>query len=99
MLIHAVQRSDVSPLQMPDRFKFEIVYFMTPSGERGAPRLGKDEYWIRLDEARRWLDDMVIEVVSPLDAASKAEVELSEDHEKWLEWMVTNEIEHVRLEP
>ena len=34
---------------------------------------------------------------SPLDAATKAEIELSEDHERWLEWMVEHQIQHIRL--
>jgi len=27
------------------RFKMEVVYFMTPSGEHGVPQLGPNEYW------------------------------------------------------
>jgi hypothetical protein len=83
---------------MPDRFKTEIVYFMTPAGERGAPSLGPREYWIRREDARQWLEDFVVAVVSPLDAESRAEFELSEDQEAWLEWMVAHDVQHVRLE-
>ena len=97
MQMIAVDRPEVPALEVPDRFKMEIVYFMTPSGEDGAPELAAGEYWIRLDDAKEWLDSMVVEVVSPLDAASKAEVELSEDHEVWLEWMVKHEIQRVRF--
>lgn len=82
---------------MPDRFRHEITYFMTPPGEHGVPKLPPNEYWIRLDDARRALDDGLIELVSPLDSASKAEIELSEEQEAWLEWMIKNGIEHVRL--
>ena len=28
----------------------------------------------------------------------KTEIELTEDHEAWLKWMVEHEIQHVRLE-
>jgi hypothetical protein len=84
---------------MSQRFRTEIVYFMTPQSTRSAPAtLGANEYWIALDDARRWLDELVVLVVSPLDSASKAEIELSEEHEAWLEWMVRNNIQHVRLE-
>ncbi len=98
MKIYAVDKPDLTPLEMPARFKLEVVYFMTPPGEHGVPKLPPGEYWIRLDDARRWLDEGAVYIVSPLDAASKAEVELSEDHERWLEWMVENEVEHVRLQ-
>jgi hypothetical protein len=98
MKVVAVDRPEVSPLEMSERFKFQIVYFMTPSGEHGAPALAPGEYWIRLDDARKWLEELVVYVVSPLDAASQAEIELTEEQEAWLEWLVANNIERVRLE-
>jgi len=100
MQVIPVDRPGVPPMAMSQRFRTEIVYFMTPAGTRGAPAtLASNEYWISLDDARRWLDDGVVLVVSPLDSASKAEIELSEEHETWLEWMVKNEIQQVRLDP
>jgi len=98
MRVFDAKRATLSPFEMPARFKTDIVYFITPSGEYGVPELPIGEYWVRLDDAKKWLDELVIEVISPLDAASKAEVELSEEQEAWLEWMVANQIEHVRLE-
>ena len=93
----AMDRSDVAALQMPDRFRKEIVYFMTPAEGADAPKLGKNEYWIRTEDAAKWLDDGVFTLVSPLDAESVAEVEITEDQETWLEWMVANKISTVRL--
>ncbi len=87
----------VEPLKMPDRFRKEIVYFMSPAEGEGAPKLGKDEYWIRATDAARWLEDGVFTLVSPLDAESVAEIELSEDQEIWLEWMVEHKICTVRI--
>jgi len=95
--VHAVGQ-DLPPLEMPGRFKHDVTYFMTPPGEQGVPPLGPGEYWIRLEDARRWLDEFVVLVVSPLDSESKAEIELTEEQESWLEWMVENEVEHIRLE-
>ncbi len=83
---------------MPARFKHDIAYFMTPPGERGVPALPAGEYWVALDDARRWLDDGVLVLVSPLDSENHTEAEITEDQEKWLEWMVANNLEHVRLE-
>jgi hypothetical protein len=51
-----------------------------------------------LDDAKTWLEDLVIEVVSPLSAEIKAEVEINEDQERWLQWLVSNNVEHVRIE-
>ena len=97
MHIQSVEKSDLPPFDMPDGFRMEIVYFMTPAGDEGVPKLAEGEYWIRLDDARRWLDEGVFSIVSPLDAASKAEIELTEEQESWLEWMVENELQHVRI--
>ena len=98
MRVYSVQQRDLPPFEMPARFRTQIAYFMTPSGECGAPELKPGEYWIRLDDARRWLDDGVVSIISPLDAEAKAEIELTDEQEAWLEWMMANRIEHVRLE-
>ena len=98
MRIVAVDGPDVPPLEILDRFRMEIVYFMTPAGERGAPAsLGDNEYWINLDDARRWLDEMVVYVVSPLDAENQAEIELTEYHEAFLQWLIEHNVQHVKL--
>ncbi len=97
VLVFAIIRPDVPPFKMPDRFRTDIAYFMTPAGEHGVPKLPPGEYWVRLDDSRRWLDDGVLSVVSPLDGLNRTEIELSDEQEAWLRWMVANEVEHVRL--
>jgi hypothetical protein len=98
MHIVAVDRPDLAPFAMPARFRLEIVYFMTVPGDNGAPaKLPEGEYWIDPAEAKRWLEDLVVCVVSPLDAAAKAEIPLTDDHEAWLQWLVDHDIKHIRL--
>ncbi|WP_425614833.1 hypothetical protein NA78x_004712 [Anatilimnocola sp. NA78] len=98
MHVVAVGRPEVPPLEMPARFRMEIVYFMTVPGEHGAPaKLAEGEYWIDPAEAKTWLDDLVICIVSPLDAASKAEIPLTDDHEAWLQWVVDHNVQHMKL--
>ncbi len=96
--IRAVGRSDVPPLTMPDRFRTDIAYFMSVPGEKGVPPLGQGEYWVRLSDARVWLDEGVIYLVSPLDSQNKTEVEITEEQEDWLRWMVEHEVQQIRLE-
>lgn len=96
MLVHAVGK-DIAPFTMPARFRTDVAYFITPAGEPGVPALGTDEYFVRLSDSRKWLEELVVRVVSPLSAEAQAELELTEDQEAWLEWLVQNEIEHVRL--
>ncbi len=96
--IRAVDRDDVAPLEMPERFRREVVYFMTPADGPDAPMLGPNEYWIEPDNIARWLDDGVFSVVSPLDAEAVAEIELSEDQERWLEWLQQYGLSRIRIE-
>lgn len=99
MKIVSLDHPEAPPLEMPARFRTEIVYFMTPAGSRTAPaQLGPDEYWIDAADAKTWLDELVISIVSPLDAASTADIELSDDHERFLEWLLAHHVQHVRLE-
>lgn len=100
MLLTAAPPSTAPPLTLPDRFRMEIVYFMTPPGDRGAPAdLADHEYWIDLTEARQWLDEGVVYVVSPLDAENQAEIELTEYHEAFLQWLLTHHINRVKIVP
>jgi len=94
----AVDQPHIAPLKMPERFRLEVVYFMTPGDAEGAPLLGPKDYWIRSQDAKVWLEDGVVRIVSPLDAESKAEIEISEDQELFLEWLVTHDIQHVRMD-
>ena len=50
------------------------------------------------EEVRKWLDDGVFYLVSPLDSANMTEVELTEEQEITLNWLDKNKIEHVRLD-
>lgn len=82
---------------MPDRFRMEIVYFMTPGDRAEAPTLGEHEYWVRSLDAKQWLEEGVVSIVSPLAAEATADIELTEYHERWLEWLLAYQVEHMRL--
>jgi len=95
--VFAVDRPELPPFEMPDRFRHEVTYFMTPPGEAGVPALGPSEYWIDLAEAREALDGGVIELVSPLSSERPTEVEISDEQADWLEWMTSHDVQHIRL--
>jgi hypothetical protein len=97
-LVYAIAHPELPPFPMSDRFRHEIAYFMSVPGKPGVPLLAEGEYWVALAEAREWLDSGVISLVSPLDSEHQTEVELSEEHEAWLEWMLRNQVEHIRLQ-
>jgi hypothetical protein len=96
--VTAVDRPDVPAISMPDRFRHDVTYFATPPGMQDAPAtLAEREYWIRSEDARRIFDDGVITIVSPLDSASRTEIEITEEQERWLEWLVRHQVQRVRL--
>jgi hypothetical protein len=40
----------------------------------------------------------VLLIYSPLDSTKQAEIELTAEQEEWLEWMVANQVRHIRIE-
>ena len=96
--VHAVDRPELPPFVMPDRFRHEVAYFMSIPGEQGVPQLPAGEYWVRLEEAQTWYDEGVFRLVSPLDSENRTEVELSEEQEDWLAWMIANRVQRLRVE-
>jgi len=97
VLVKPATRPELAPFSMSDRFRHDIAYFMSLPGEPGVPEIPSGDYWVALSKARIWLADGVMDVVSPLDSENQTEIELSEEQESWLEWMVSNEVEHIRL--
>jgi hypothetical protein len=90
-------RPDIAPLGISERLRGQLVYFMTPAGTAGVPALAEGEFWFARNEVRRWLDDCVFYLVSPLDSANATEVELTEEQESMLTWLQQNGVERVRL--
>lgn len=84
---------DISP-----RLRSQLVYFMTPPDAPHVPTLAANEYWIDADSAQQWWEDGVFEVVSPLDSENATMVELSEEQEVLIEWLITHQVQHIRLE-
>ena len=52
---------------------------------------------MRIEDARDIYDGGTIRIVSPLDSASTSELEITEEQEAWLRWMIANRIERIRL--
>jgi hypothetical protein len=71
---------------------------MTPPDAPHVPQLASNEYWIDADSAQQWWDEDIFEVVSPLDSENATLVELSEEQESLIEWLVTHHVQHIRLE-
>ena len=88
---------DVPPLAISARMRGQLVYFMAAPSAAGMPALEENEYWFARDEVKKWVDEGVFYLVSPLDSANMTEVELTEEQETLLNWLDKNEIAHVRV--
>ncbi len=98
-LVFSLEKPDLPPFSMPERFKHDIIYFGTPAGNPAAPAaLAKGEWWMPREEALRIYDEGVVRIVSPLDSSTTAELEITEEQEDWLSWLIENQIEQVRLQ-
>ena len=91
-----IDQKQVSPLPISARMRGQLVYFMAGPTAAGMPPLGENEYLFARDEVRKWIDDGVFYLVSPLDSANMTEVELTEEQEVMLNWLDKNQVAHVR---
>jgi len=95
--ILSLDHPEVPPLEISNRLRSQLVYFMTPPDAPGIPTLGEDEYWISRADVTHWLMEGVFLLVSPLDTDNMTEVELSEDQEAFLSWLDRYKIQHIRV--
>lgn len=98
IIVSALDREGVSPRVISPRLRSQLNYFMTSPGSVGVPPLGEREFWFDPEDVRRWLDDGVFRLVSPLDTANMTEVELTEEQEDFLGWLGANQVSHVRVD-
>jgi len=97
VMVYAIGRPEVPPFPMSDRFRHEVTYFMEVPPEGGQAGSAAGEYRIDAERAKTWYDDGVFSLVSPLDSQNQTEVELTEEQEGWLEWLIANGVSHIRL--
>lgn len=93
----SVDHPDLPSFPMPERFRHDVTYFASHQSRPGQT-LADGEWWVDKAEAQEALTDGVFRVVSPLDSSIHAEIEISEEQEAWLAWIVANDIQRIRLE-
>ena len=97
VLVYAIDRPELAPFAMPEHFRHEVAYFMDVRSDPARPAGPTGEYWLDLAQTQAWYDDGTFRLVSPLDSENQTEIELSEEQENWLAWVVGNRISHIRL--
>jgi hypothetical protein len=85
-------------LEISARLRAQLVYFMTPPDDPRVPPLEANDYWVDAQQTAQWLQEGVLEVVSPLDDEHQTVVELSEEQEIFLEWLAAHQVQHIRLQ-
>ena len=95
--VTSVDNPSAAPIDISERLRSQLVYFITPSDAPHVPTLEADDYWIDADNAAKWLEEGVFEIMSPLDSDNQTTIELSEEQEIFFEWLVTHHIQHIRL--
>lgn len=98
IVVVPVDRPDLPPREISARLRSQLTYFTSASGAEGVPVLGEHEYWFAAADVGRWLDEGVFHLVSPLDTANQTEVELTEEQEEFLQWLVDRGVQHARVE-
>ena len=53
--VYAVDKPELPPLEMPDRFQNDIRYFITQSDDKSLSELPSNQYDVSLEEAARAL--------------------------------------------
>ena len=91
MKIVAVDKPEVPALEVSHRMRSEIVYYTSDPTTKLDATMDDGQYWIDPNFARQVLDDGVVRVASPLSVGNAAEIEISEDGERLLEWALEYE--------
>lgn len=88
-------RTDVAPRPISSRLRTQLVYFALPMSPAEAEA---GEFAFDLEQVERVEGDGVIALISPLDTANMTEVELSEEQEVFLRWLLREKVRRIRIE-
>ena len=96
VLVYAVGRPELAPFPMPDRFRHEITYFMTISGQGDVPKLPAGEYWVRLVDAKNALEQLPQPVIAVMVDNSANRLGDLANHRAFADFMANELIPAIR---
>ena len=94
-LIHALDKPEIDPYEISPTLRNQLQYFTTGEIRDGST---PDEFCFPLERTSKLLEDGVFYVISPLDEEHQAEIEISDEQEDLLDWLVSNGIQRVKVE-
>ena len=89
-----LDKTEIAPYEISATLRNQLPYF---TDGRIHDTGNSDEFVFPIARTTELLEDGVFFVVSPLDDQNQAEIEITEEQEDLLEWLVSNRIEEVRI--
>lgn len=89
-----LDKTEIAPYEISATLRNQLPYF---TDGRIHDTGNSDEFVFPIARTTELLEDGVFFVVSPLDDQNQAEIEITEEQEDLLEWLVSNRIGKVRI--
>ena len=89
-----LNKIEIAPYEISATLRNQLQYFTDGKIHDTG---NSDEFVFPIARTTELLEDGVFYVVSPLDDQNQAEIEITEEQEDLLEWLVSNRIEEVRI--
>ena len=93
-LVVPLDKIEIAPYEISPTLKKQLQYF-TDGEVRDTDK--PDELFFPLARTSELLEEGVFYVVSPLDDQNQAEIEITDEQEDLLEWLVSNQIERAQV--
>ena len=93
-LVIPLDNTEIAPYEISATLRNQLPYF---TEGRIQNRGSSGEFFFPIARTTELLEDGVFYVVSPLDDQNQAEIEITDEQEDLLEWLVSNGIEGVRI--
>lgn len=96
-LVFALDKPDLKPYGISQTLRGQLLYFTEGTLSRRPMGKDSDEFVFPLERTTQLLEEGVFYVTSPLDDQNQAEIEITAEQEDFLAWLVSNQIERVRV--
>ena len=89
-----LDKTEIAPYEISGTLRKQLPYFTEGKiHDTSDP----DRFFFPIARTTELLEDGVFYVVSPLDDQNQAEIEITDEQEDLLEWLVSNRIEEVQV--
>ena len=94
----ALDKPTLEPYEISGILRGQLQYFTEgASGSQWEHSEDPNAFFFPLELTSELFDEGVFYVTSPLDDQNQAEIEITEEQEDFLDWLVSNKIEKVKV--